>query len=160
MVILVNMATTKERLDWAFKNRGKNPAADEYVKRYKDGLLNPELTKDGMQPVPITKPRFDFSKVNLQDAMKGQETGLQSKPSEFLQKVTDIPSDYAEAGKNILEYGQKESGKIAENYMRRKEDGLSGKEMLASGLDVIAGTGKTGTGREGKGPAADAACVQ
>ncbi len=143
MVILVNMATTKERLDWAFKNRGKNPAADEYVKRYKDGLLNPELTKDGMQPVPIKKPRFDFSKVNLQDAMKGQETGLQSKPSEFLQKVTDIPSDYAEAGKNILDYGAKQADSIAENYTRRKEGGVSGNEALATKLDVLAGTGKT-----------------
>ncbi len=146
MVILVNMATTKERLDWAFKNRGKNPAADEYVKRYKDGLLNPELTKEGMQPVPITKPRFDFSKVNLQDAMKGQETGLQTtvpKPSEFMQKVKDIPSDYAEAGKNILDYGAKQADSIAENYTRRKEGGLSGNEALATGLDVLAGTGKT-----------------
>ncbi len=143
MVILVNMATTKERLDWAFKNRGKNPAADEYVKRYKDGLLNPELTNEGMQPVPITKPRFDFSKVNLQDAMKWQETGLQSKPSEFLQKVTDIPSDYAEAGKNILDYGAKQADSIAENYTRRKEGGVSGNEALATKLDVLAGTGKT-----------------
>lgn len=121
----------------------KKERAEEIKRRYQQGLFNAELQAEGAKPVPIKKPRFDFSKVNLQDAMKGQETGLQSKPSEFLQKVTDISSDYAEAGKNILEYGKTESDKIAENYIRRKEDGLSGKEMLASGLDVIAGTGKT-----------------
>lgn len=152
MVILFNMATTKERLDWAFKNRGKNPAADEYVKRYKDGLLNPELTKEGMQPVPIQKPRFDFSKVNLQDAMKGQETGLQSKPSDLGGDVKEMYQDLGNTVSSTVK-GVKDIATDPDFNIQQKSMGILGK--LAGGVssavgDLTIAAGKAALSQEGE----------
>lgn len=145
MVILFNMATTKERLDWAFKNRGKNPAADEYVKRYKDGLLNPELTKEGMQPVPIQKPRFDFSKVNLQDAMKGQETGVGG--NTYMTEVAaqggktraDLPEDITTGIKQIGEDVTQRVQNYGDILFKKEPDLYPGQRMVNLAENTVGG---------------------
>lgn len=120
------MATIKQRLDWAFENQEKDPVAKEYVNRYRKGLLNPELQKEGMQPVNIPKPKLDLTKV-MGVAPNTSESMMSKIPDDGIVKrtVQDIPSDFSEmgetlrsglekTGQNILEKATKEDRSLAE----------------------------------------------
>ena len=103
------MATIKERLDWAFKNQEKDPVAKEYVNRYRKGLLNPELTKEGMQPVPIQKPKIDMAKVMAIPQEEGLMSTIPSKPV------------IADAGEDIGEFFNGLGKQFGEAYEGSKE---------------------------------------
>lgn len=105
------MSTIKQRLDWAFKNED-NPKAQAYVKRYRDGLLNPELQAEGMKPIPIVqpKPSPEVLESIRQTLATGQETGLQTIATpEAIAKATqerasaDLREDVIRAGKGLVE---------------------------------------------------------
>ena len=132
------MATVKQRLDWAFENQEKDPVAKEYVTRYKKGLLNPELTKEGMQPVPIQKPKIDMAKVMAIP----QEEGLMSEVPEdgiVKQTIKDMPFDFMEMGKKLFT-GLDETGEKILEKAGAEDRSLAEKTTMVGG-DVLKGIG-------------------
>lgn len=127
------MATIKEKLDWAFENQGKDPMAKEYVNRYKKGLLNPELTKGGLNPVDIPKPKIDMSKIMAIP----QKEGLKS--------TIPQPSTMKEMGGDVLETAQNIGTTIsegAENVQKiAGSDTLNPAQKAMGVLGSLMGTG-------------------
>lgn len=127
------MATIKEKLDWAFENQGKDPMAKEYVNRYRKGLLNPELTKGGLNPVDIPKPKVDMSKIMAIP----QKEGLKS--------TIPQPSTTKEMGGDVLETAQNIGTTIsegAENVQKiAGSDTLNPAQKAMGVLGSLMGTG-------------------
>lgn len=140
------MATIKEKLDWAFENQGKDPMAKEYVNRYRKGLLNPELTKEGMNPVDIPKPKIDMSKIMAIPQKEGLKTAIpqvstaKEMGGDFLETAQNIGTTISEGAQNIQEIAGNKDFNIAQKSM-----GVLG-SLFGTGArtigDVTMGAGK------------------
>jgi hypothetical protein len=128
------MATIKQRLEWAFQNED-DPTAKEYIRRYQDGLLNPELEKAGMKPLPVKQPKID---VQATIAEVQQAPGLQSALPDGTTRIEDVGTDLQQ-GLSELQQVVPERG---EKFLQRSErpDPLAVPGMLAQGLGAFLDT--------------------
>ena len=141
----------KEILDRAFAKRDTDDDAKEITERYFSGRYNDRLTAEGMDPVPIKKPKMP--KVNLKAALANQQEGLQTmipEPEPVATRIAkDVPSDIKEVGDFSEKIQQARGAKIGK--ILRSEDlnvlekGMStlSQVVLGSIADAIA-IGSTG----------------
>ncbi len=77
----------RERLDWAFENRDKDPLAEELVNRYKDGRLNFQLRMAGLNEIRPEK-RGDLMLADY-DEFKAS-TGITTEKIDYLELIRNI----------------------------------------------------------------------
>lgn len=129
----------------------KRARAEEIKRRYEQGLFNDMLIKEGAQPVKVNKPPIDVGRVisekeaeqaEIQPEMPETEPvkGIRGNTTNIGGAIRDIPDDFLQMGRNIKERFEGRTERLAEDQLRRAEDGWSIRELGGQGLGYVAAT--------------------
>lgn len=132
--------TQKGNLKDALRYASKNPKSDfaRQLQTYiQEGKADIEAAELGIDLTPFGRKVQQVAPEEIQAA----EAEVEEQPdNSLMSRVKDVPNDFQEIGKNIVENFRRKTERVGGNIARRQEDGMDATEVASTVLDVGAAT--------------------